>query len=64
MKEDLMELEKTAHVFEKAFKDTDSTEYWKVKTGIIGGKVAIEKKILPKMTCKMMKNYCVTFRQV
>ena len=42
--EDLMELEKTAHVFEKAFKDTDSTEYWKVKTGIIGGKVAIEKK--------------------
>lgn len=40
--EDLTEMKKITNVFEKAFKDTDSTEYWKVKTGIIGGKIDIE----------------------
>lgn len=36
---DITEIDQLAQVFEDAFKKTDSLEYWKIKTGIIGGKV-------------------------
>lgn len=36
---DITEIDQLTQVFEDAFKKTDSLEYWKVKTGIVGGKV-------------------------
>ena len=43
LKEDeLIEMEKINSIFEKAFLDTDSTEYWKAKTGIIGTKIQFD----------------------
>ena len=35
----ITEIDQLAQVFEDAFKKTDSLEYWKIKTGIIGSKV-------------------------
>ena len=39
---DITEIDQLAQVFEDAFKKTDSLEYWKIKTGIIGGKVGFD----------------------
>ena len=39
---DLTELDNISAVFENAFKATDSLEYWKVKTGVIGTRVQID----------------------
>ena len=36
---DITEIDQLTQVFEDVFKKTDSLEYWKVKTGVIGGKV-------------------------
>ena len=36
---DITEMDHIVKVFEDVVEDTDSLEYWKVKTGIIGGKV-------------------------
>ena len=39
---DITEIDQLTQVFEDAFKKTDSLEYWKIKTGIIGGKVGFD----------------------
>ena len=39
---DITEIDQLTEVFENAFEATDSLEYWKVKTGIIGGKVQFD----------------------
>ena len=39
---DITEIDQLAQVFEDAFKKTDSLEYWKIKTGIIGGKLGLD----------------------
>tara|TARA_B100000886_G_scaffold169762_1_gene116216 strand:+ start:8437 stop:9921 length:1485 start_codon:yes stop_codon:yes gene_type:complete len=39
---DITEIDQLAQVFEDAFKKTDSLEYWKIKTGIIGSKVGLD----------------------
>ena len=39
---DITEIEQLAQVFEDAFKKTDSLEYWKIKTGIIGAKLGFD----------------------
>ena len=39
---DITEIEQLAQLFEDAFKKTDSLEYWKIKTGIIGAKLGFD----------------------
>ena len=39
---DIAEMDQLAKVFEDAFKKTDSLEYWKIKTGIIGSKIGFD----------------------
>ena len=39
---DITEIDQLAQVFEDAFKKTDSLEYWKIKTGIIGAKLGFD----------------------
>ena len=41
---DITEIDQLAQVFEDAFKKTDSLEYWKIKTGIIGSKIGFDFK--------------------
>ena len=42
---DLADVEQLESIFEKMFADTKEKEYWKIKSGIIGGKVQINNEL-------------------